>query len=81
MGSFLGVFGTDFFLALSKENRSLSLLWGVLIMMDICFGSVLILLSSISVRVLSFVVSCFVIRVLGLGVFFGMVGTCSCLCW
>ena len=43
-------------------------------MMDIYFGSALILLLFIFVRVLSFVIFCFVIGVLGLGVFFGMVG-------
>ena len=47
---------------------------GVLVMMDTCFGSVHILLLFIFVRVLSFVVFCFVIGVPGLGVFFGMVG-------
>ena len=57
-----------------RRNRSLSFLWGVLIMMDMCFGSALILLIFIFVKVSSFVIFCFVIGVLGLGVFFGMVG-------
>ena len=74
MGFFLGVFGTDFFLALSKEKSFLVVFVGVLIMMDTCFGSVLFLLLFIFVRVLSSVIFCFVIGVSGLGVFFGMVG-------
>ena len=74
MGSYLGVFGMDFFLALSKEKSFLVVFVGVLIMMGIYFGSALILLLFIFVRVLSFVIFCFVIGVLGLGVSFGMVG-------
>ena len=74
MGFFLGVFGTDFFLALSKEKSFLVVFVGVRIMMVTCFGSVLILLLFIFVRVLSFVMFCFVTRVPGQGVFFGMVG-------
>ena len=43
-------------------------------MMDICFPSALILLLFIFVKVLSFLIFCFVIGVLDLGVSFGMVG-------
>ena len=49
---FLGVFGTDFFLALSKEKSFLVVFVEVLIMMVIYFGSALILLLFIFVRVL-----------------------------
>ena len=73
MGFFLGVFGTDFFLALSKEKSFLVAFVWVLIMMGTCFG---LSLSSFRPypKVLSFVVFCLEIRVPGLGVFFGMVG-------
>ena len=74
MGFFLEVFGTDFFLALSKEKSFFVVFVDVLVMTDTCFGSVHILLLFIFVRALSFVIFCFVIRVPGLGVFFRMVG-------
>ena len=64
----------DFSLALSKEKWFHVVFVVVLLMMDVCSGSVLILLLFVFVRVLSFVIFCFVTRVLGLGVFFGMVG-------
>ena len=64
----------DFFSASSKEKSFLVVFVVVLIMMDICFGSAVILLLFIFVKALSFVIFCFVIRVLGLGVSFGMVG-------
>ena len=74
VGSFLEVFGTDFFLALSKEKSFLVVFVGVLTVMVIYFGSAHTLLLFIFVKVLSFVIFCFVIGVLGLGVSFGMVG-------
>ena len=57
----------------SRRNRSLSILW-VLMVMDTYFVSAFISPFFIFVRVLSFMIFCFVTRVLGLGVFFGMVG-------
>ena len=68
------MFGMDFFSALSEEKLFLVVSVGVLMVMDTYFGNALILPLFISVRVLSFMISCFVIRALGLGVFFGMVG-------
>ena len=64
----------DVFLASSKEKSFLVVFVGVVTMMVIYFGSVLILLLFIFVRALSFVIFCFVVGVLGLGVSFGMVG-------
>ena len=72
----LGVFGMDFFSALSGEKSFLVVFVGVLKVMDICFGNVAIPPFFILVIVLSFVIFCLWIGVLGLGVFFGMV---SCL--
>ena len=71
---YLGVFGMDFFSALSEEKSFLVVSVVVLIAMDICFGSALVHPLFIFVRVLNFMVSCFVIRVLGLRVSFGMGG-------
>ena len=64
----------DFFSALPEAKLLLVVSVGVLMVMDTYFGSALISPLFISVRVLSFMISCFVIRALGLGVFFGMVG-------
>ena len=64
----------DFFSALSVEKSFLVVFVGDLMVMGICFGSVLILPLLMFVRVLSFMISCVLIGVLGLGVFFGMVG-------
>ena len=74
MGFYLGVFEMDFFSALSEEKSFLVVSVGVLMAMDICFGNALISPLFIFVRVLNFMISCFGIRVLGLGVFFGMGG-------
>ena len=60
----------DFFPALSEEKSFLAVSVEVLIMMDICFGSAVILPLFTFVRVLSFVIFCFVIGALGPGVFF-----------
>ena len=73
-GILSGVFGMDFFSALSVEKSFLVVSVGVLIVMGICFGNVLILLLFIFEKVLSFMTSCFWIGVPGLGVFSGMVG-------
>ena len=55
VGLYLGVFGMDFFLASSKKKSFLVVSVGVLIMMDICFGSALILLLFTFVKVPNFV--------------------------
>ena len=62
----------DFFSALSEEKSFLVVSVGVLIAMDIRFGSALIPPLFMFVRVLNFMISCFEIRVLGPGVFFGI---------
>ena len=73
-GILSGVFGMDFLSALSQEKSFLVVVVGDLMVMGICFGSVLISLLFTFVRVPNFVIFCFVTGVLGLGVFFGMGG-------
>ena len=73
-GILSGVFGIDFFSALSVEKSFLVVFVEDLMVMGICFGSVLILPLFTFVRVLSFMISCVLIGLLGPGVFFGMVG-------
>ena len=69
----LGVFGMDFFSALSEEKSFFVVFVGDLMVMGICFGSVIPPLFMF-VRVLSFMISCVLKGVLGPCVFFGMVG-------
>ena len=63
----------DFFSASSEEKSVLVVFVGVLIVMDICFGNVLIPFVHFRDS-LSFMIFCLWIGVLGLGVFFGMAG-------